>query len=218
MCRYIGMVHIVMPKTDRSGFLRERILRRLLEPQPHRKRPRSLYEVAKEADVAYSWAYEVMKSLEALKAAQGSRVTKPGRAYGYWLKHHVPPLFRDYQVPDPAGTISEAGLPCAVTTYGADQVIQRYLFPRRYDVYVRGDDASAWHKRIMRRGFAGGGNMRLLLQDEDIIRTSERRHGLSVVCLPQLILDLVVEGGVCTEAARVLFRRVYNADPPVHWT
>lgn len=174
--------------------------------------------MAKAADVAYSWAYEVMKDLEGLHAARGLRITRADRAYGYWLRHHVQPLYSDYQVPDPVRLISDADLSHAITTYVADQAVQRYLFPRRYDVYIREEDAPAWHRRIMRGGFVGGGNLRLLLHDEDILETSEKRHGLRIVCLPQLILDLIVEGGVCTEAARLLFRRVYDADPPVHWT
>ena len=211
------MVLIAASKTDRRGVLRERILRRLLQPESDQRRPRSLYGIAKDADVAYSWAYELMKDFEKLRAAKGCRVTRPDRLYSYWLRHHVPPLFSDYQVPDPVKLLTETDLPYAVTTYGADQAIQRFLFPRRYDVCIMEEDAPAWYNEILRNGFVGGGNLRLLLGDEDILRTGEKHRGLRIVCIPQLILDLIVEGGVCTEAARMLYKRTYHADPPVHW-
>jgi len=194
--------------------MRERILRRILDPDTDH---RPLYRIARDSGAAYSWAYELTRDLGKIGAMKSTRVTRPDRIYSYWLRHYVPPLYSEYHSPDPLKLITGIDLDCAVTTYGADQAIQRYLFPRRYDVYIRREDAPAWHKGILRNGFVGGGNLRLLLHDPDILKTGETRRGLKIVCLPQLILDLIVEGGVCTEAARLLFRRAYDANPPVRW-
>jgi len=132
------MVQIGVRRTDRRGLLRERVLRRLLQPVRPGQRNQSLYRIAKDADVTYSWAYKVVKDLQTLRAVRNLRVTRPAIAYRYWLENHVSPLIREYQVPKPLDSIKKAGMPYAVTTYAADQVIQRYLFPRRYDVYIRG--------------------------------------------------------------------------------
>ncbi len=212
------MIDIQGPRTDTRGILRERVLRRALEPADRGHESLSLYTIAKDAGVAYSWAYVVMKRLERSKASRRLYITKPDVAYRYWLKHHTPPLYSDYQVPAPERSVKDATVPYALTTYAADQLVQRFLFPRRYDVYIRRQDALAWHKMLTKQGFVGAGNFRLLLSDEDVIATARKRQGLSVVCLPQLIVDLVTEGGSCVEAARMLFQKMYHAEAPVHWT
>ena len=54
----------------------------------------------------------------------------------------------------------------------------------------------------------GKGNLRLLMDDEHVFYGSFEQKGLKVVSLPQLIVDLFDEGGVCVEAAEMLLKKV----------
>ena len=57
-------------------------------------------------------------------------------------------------------------------------------------------------------GLVGKGNIRLLQADNHVFYSSFERHGLKIVSLPQLILDLFEEGSVCVEAAEKLLEKV----------
>jgi len=57
-------------------------------------------------------------------------------------------------------------------------------------------------------GLVGKGNVRLLIADHHVFYGASERQGLNVVSLPQLIIDLLEEGGVCTEAAEKLLKKV----------
>ena len=109
---------------------------------------------------------------------------------------------------DPLGMLKRTGLQYALTTYQAESIVQRYLFPSRIDLYIRKKDAERWHELIAREGLVGKGNVRLLLADEHVFYGSFERDGLKVVSLPQLIVDLFEEGGVCVEAAEKLLEKV----------
>jgi hypothetical protein len=62
---------------------------------------------------------------------------------------------------------------------------------------------------IMReRIIVGKGNLRVLIADSYIFYGVFKRQGLTVVCIPQLIADLLEEGGVCTEAAEKLLEKM----------
>jgi hypothetical protein len=57
-------------------------------------------------------------------------------------------------------------------------------------------------------GLVGKGNMRLLTTDPHVFYNSFRQQGLNIVSIPQLIVDLLEEDGVCTEAAEKLLEKV----------
>ncbi|HLF06245.1 MAG TPA: hypothetical protein VI893_03590 [Thermoplasmata archaeon] len=205
------MAKIREHSTDRSGFGRERILRRLLVPGTTRGKGKTLYRIAKEAGVAYGWSHRILKDLERRGAFKQSTLVDPAEAFTYWLEHHRAPMFRDYHVPDPALIIGKAALEYAATTYAADHVTTQYLFPKRWDLYIRAEDAREWHKAITKVGFVGEGNLRLLRHDPDVLITGGIRRDLMVVNVPQLILDLLFEGGPCVEAAQYMIERSYHA-------
>ncbi|MGQ9552395.1 MAG: hypothetical protein ACUVUE_08220 [Candidatus Bathycorpusculaceae bacterium] len=48
----------------------------------------------------------------------------------------------------------------------------------------------------------------MLIADSHVFYGSFKRQGLTIVCIPQLIVDLLEEGGVCTEAAEKLLEKV----------
>jgi len=56
----------------------------------------------------------------------------------------------------------------------------------------------------------GGGNTRIKVLDEQVFYNTQQKNGFSTVSIPQLILDLMNEGGPCTEAAEKLIESFHN--------
>jgi hypothetical protein len=187
------------------GRVRERVLRILLN-----KPDGSLtkYRVAKEAGCSFSWVHEFLGKLEAMKLVKGTKVRDYVGLVGYWRKVKTKPYRKEYMHRDPLGLLRRTRLQYALTTYQAENLVQHYLFPSRIDLYIRERDAERWHEFIARDGLVGKGNVRLLLADCHMFYGSFERQGLKVVSLPQLIVDLFDEGGVCVEAAEKLLERV----------
>ena len=184
---------------------RERILRVLLN------RPNGTltkYKIAKEARSTRQWVIELLRKLEARELVRGTRVTDFGGLVRYWREVKTRPDKKEYMHRDPLGMLKRTGLQYALTTYQAESIVQRYLFPSRIDLYIRKKDAERWHELIAREGLVGKGNVRLLLADEHVFYGSFERDGLKGVSLPQLIVDLFEEGGVCVEAAEKLLEKV----------
>ena len=109
---------------------------------------------------------------------------------------------------NPINLIKKAKLPHSLTTYQAENLVQQYLFLSRTDLYVKTEDVDEWHKLVTKEGLVGKGNLRVLIADSHVFYGSFKRQGLTVVCIPQLIVDLLEEGGVCTEAAEKLLEKV----------
>jgi hypothetical protein len=95
-----------------------------------------------------------------------------------------------------------------LTTYQAENLVQNYLFPSRVDIYIKESDWEQWHDILSKKGLVGKGNVRLILSDEHVFYNSFEKDGLKVVSMPQLIIDLMNEGGVCVEAAELLIKRI----------
>jgi hypothetical protein len=74
--------------------------------------------------------------------------------------------------------------------------------------YIKEEDWKQWHDIISKKGLVGKGNLRLLLAEEHVFYKSFEKDGLKIVSTPQLILDLMIEGGVCIEAAELLIEKV----------
>lgn len=118
-------------------------------------------------------------------------------------------------------------LPMA-TTYYAENTYGRHLFPRRMDVYFPADltyqaasqvEDGRFEWRVRRLvleagGQLGGRNLRLipapyrLVRDERAYRPFEGKD-IPVAPLPQVIVDLIQEGGSAGEAADLLMEREY---------
>jgi len=109
---------------------------------------------------------------------------------------------------NPLNLIQKTNLPYALTTYQAENLVQHYLFPSRIDLHIKKQDADKWHEELTAEGLVGKGNLRLLTADTHIFHGASKRQGLTVVSAPQLIVDLLQEGGVCIEAAEKLLNKV----------
>jgi len=187
------------------GVLRERVIRVLLtDPDGSLTK----YGTAKKAECSFSWVHEFLSKLEMLRLVSGAKVTDYAGLLKYWLQVRIKPDKKDYMHKDPLSLIRRVKMPYALTTYQAENLVQRYLFPSRTDLYVKTEDVEEWHKLISSEGLVGKGNLRLLIADSHVFYGSFKRQDLTVVCIPQLILDLFEEGGVCTEAGEKLLGKV----------
>ena len=104
--------------------------------------------------------------------------------------------------------LKKVKLDYALTTYQAENIIQHYLFPSRIDLYIKESDLDKWHSIMTKNGLYGKGNVRIIVTDEYIMYGKKNIGGLSIVSIPQLIIDLIKEGGPCQESAEMLMKRV----------
>lgn len=189
----------------RRGVLRERVIRVLLnEPDGTLTK----YRIAKEAECSFPWVHEFLGKLGASRLVKGTKVIDYAGLIKYWLEVKTKPDKREYMHKKPISLIEKASLPYALTTYQAENLVQHYLFPSRTDLYIKAEDVEKWHETITKEGLVGKGNLRLLLTDSHVFYGSLKRQGLTIVSIPQLIIDLFEEGGVCTEAAEKLLEKV----------
>ena len=187
------------------GRIRERVLRVLLNKPDGTL---TMYRVAKEAECAFSWVHEFLGELKVMGLVEGTKVIDYTGLVKYWLRVKTKAEKKGYMHRDSLSLLGRAGLKYALTTYQAENLVQHYLFPSRVDLYIVEEDAKSWHELIMREGLVGEGNMRLLLADKHGFYGSFERNGLKIVSLPQLIVDLFDEGGICIEAAEKLLEKV----------
>lgn len=187
------------------GKVRERILRVLLN---NPSGDVSRYWIAKQAGATYPWVREFLLKLAEMGLVRGTEVVDYPGLLRYWQSVSLRPRYREYMVKEPLKVLKDAPLPYALTTYQAETLVQNYLFPSRVDVYIKEEDLGQWHALLSKKGLVGGGNMRLLLSDESVFYKSFKKKGLRIVSLPQLVVDLLNEGGVCVEAAEMLIKEM----------
>jgi hypothetical protein len=198
-------LHVRVTNVKYRGLLRERIIRALLvEPQGSLTK----YKIAQKAGCSFPWVHEFLGKLETLRLVKGTLVTDYTGLLKYWLQVKIKPEKKEYMHKDPINLIRKVQFQYALTTYQAENLVQHYLFPSRTDLYIKPDDANEWHKLLITEGLVGKGNVRLLITDPHVFYGSFKQQNLTVVCIPQLIVDLLEEGGVCTEAAEKLLEKV----------
>ncbi|MFQ5975846.1 MAG: hypothetical protein ACE5J5_06000 [Candidatus Hydrothermarchaeales archaeon] len=183
------------------GEVRDRILRVLMN-NPTGKMSR--YQIAKEAKSTYPWVREFLMKLADKKLVKDTKITDYPSLFQYWLKVTPKRKHRDYMVKKPMELLKNTKLNYALTTYQAENLIQGYLFPSRTDIHIKKEESEKWHEAIIKTGLVGGGNFRINLSDEHIFYHLQEKDGLKIISTPQLIIDLLKEGGTCTEAAEML--------------
>ena len=110
-------------------------------------------------------------------------------------------------VKGPLELLKKTKLGYALTTYQAENIVQHYLFPSRVDLYIKESDLDSWHSLMTKNGLYGKGNVRIIIADEHVMYGKRIINGLSIVSMPQLIVDLTNEGGPCKEAAEMLMKK-----------
>ncbi|MCK5772830.1 MAG: hypothetical protein KAH57_03505 [Thermoplasmata archaeon] len=180
-----------------KGKKRERIIRVLLnEPDGSLTK----YRVAKNAGTSVSWTIEYLRSLEDLGLIVKTKVKDFEGLLNEWFRISKMPRYFDFFINDPKSFLKEVNYEYTLTTYFADTLTNRILFPSRADVYIRKEDFNKWRDSLLEKGLMGKGNFRLLLGDEHISYNKIKVDGLWIVSKPQLMIDLKREGGVCLQS------------------
>lgn len=202
---------MLLQKPDRTrGVKKERILRVLLNNPNGRM---SKYRIAKEADASEPWVLEYTGKLEDKGLIENTTVLKPRTLYEEWQDVRVTPNQLSVSLQQPMDLLQETNLDYALTTYQAENQVQGFLFPSTTDFYIRPEQAEKWTQIIEDKGLLGGGNTRVRVTDDHVFYETERRDSYTVVSTPQLIVDLLMEGGPCDEAAEKLIDSFHSGEP-----
>ena len=187
------------------GQKQERIIRVMLAS----KEPLSKNEISKRSECTRQWVILFLKKLEKERLVKDTKVLDRKNLINYWLRiRKKPKKFRSYRVKQPLSILEKSNLDYAITTYHAENIIQHYLFPSRIDIFIKEEDMDKWHKLMTKNGLYGKGNVRIIAADDHVMYGKRKIKNLFVVSLPQLIVDLISEGGPCTEAAEMLIKRL----------
>ena len=202
-----------MPKTKLK-----KILALLLD---HELEIKSKYELAKMAGCTPSWAIMSCKKLEKQGLMKGLKVVNAKKLFD--LFHAIKPKKRGFKAYSVYGngfekiieSFKELGREFAFTTYFAENLVQKYLFLHRTDMYINNEDQDKWHEELTEIGTYGGGNIRIIVSTHDELFNKKQikyqGKDFWVVNLPQLISDLYTEGGPAGEAADMLLEKLVKA-------
>jgi DNA-binding Lrp family transcriptional regulator len=203
--------------TFAAGRIRERIISLLLAAG--RGHPRTAYAIAKAAGCTAPYAYAYIGKLESEGLLRRTAVVRPRALIEQWRAIRERPPTIDFFVPNQVALLVPAPpMPYAASTYLAESRRYHYLVPVRWDLYIREADLADWAAACQNLGgLRGPGNVRLLVGDPWIAENSFEegttvdpgvgRDPLKWVGDPRLVLDLLVEGSVCVEAAELIMKR-----------
>lgn len=199
---------MVLQKPERTrGVKKERILRVLLN---HPDGELTKYRIAKEVDASEPWVLEYTGKLEQRGWIEDTAVLEPRKLYEEWQDIRVTPNQLTISLQQPMDLLQDTDLDYALTTYRAENLVQGFLFPSTTDFYIRPDQADEWTQIIEDKGLLGGGNTRVRVTDGHVFYKTARRNSHTVVSTPQLIVDLLEEGGPCEEAAEKLIESFHD--------
>ena len=166
------------------------------------------YRIAKLAECSTAWAIEFLGKLERQKLVEGTKILNADGLVDLYIRTMPKARHFDFFVQEPLKFLKQAKLAYALTTYAAENLISRHLFPTRYDAYIKGDDFDRWKTMILGKGLIGKGNLRLIIaKDESVLNEAKDVKGIRIASMPQLLIDLKAEGGVCIEAYNILVKR-----------
>ncbi|MFW5956678.1 MAG: hypothetical protein ACOCQY_04675 [Halorhabdus sp.] len=194
------MALLEQPDRER-GFTKERIIRVLLN---HTGDDLTKYRLAQLADASESWTRQYTEELEEKGLIEGTEVVVAADLYRVWLEQRIEPNQLEISLQQPMDLVAETDREYALTTYQAENLHQGFLFASSTDFYISPEDIRNWLAFVEEKGLLGGGNTRIRVLDDHVFYNQQRVDGFSTVSVPQLILDLLAEGGPCEEAAEKL--------------
>jgi hypothetical protein len=201
-------MHMLLePPARERGFKKERILRVLLN---HVDTEITKYRIAKLAEVSEAWAREYTYRLEDAGLLQDTRVVDATAMYEEWQQVRIAPNQLTVSLQQPMQLLEETKLRYALTTYQAENIQQGFLFPSTTDFYVAEEDIGNWLTVIEEKGLLGGGNTQLRATDRHVFYNEQTVDDMTTVSAPQLIVDLLAEGGPCAEAAEKLIEKIHG--------
>ncbi|MFW6305641.1 MAG: hypothetical protein ACOC1V_07675 [Candidatus Saliniplasma sp.] len=195
------------PKRKR-GYKKERILRVLLS----NKGDITKYRVAKEAEVSEPWCRDYTSRLEKKGLLDDTLVLSYEEMYAEWEDVHIGSSAIEVSLQNTLKMLKKSSLTYALTTYKAENLHQGFLFPSLIDFYITESERENWLDIIEKKGLIGGGDTKIRLTDDHVFYGKENADGFITVSIPQLILDLRIEGGPCKEAADKLIGRHHGDD------
>ncbi len=166
------------------------------------------YGLSKAASISQPYGVRYIKRLNELGLVKGTRVMDLHglAAYGAGIVPAASLRIEMYH-PQPLELLKEHSKRYALTTYFAENLQTRHLFPTRCDAYVSRNELVQLKEVILKEGLLGGGNMRFIVPaDEYILDEVNEIDGIRVVFKGRLMLDLFREGGVCVEAFDLMGR------------
>lgn len=192
----------LLKEPDRErGFNKERIIRVLLN---HSNEGLTKYRLAQLSEASEPWTRQYTQTLEDKGLIQGTTVVKPKELYREWLETRIEPNQLTVSLQQPMELLEETELDYALTTYQAENMHQGFLFTSTTDFYISPGQTQDWLEIVEDKGLLGGGNTRLQVLDHHVFYNTQHQDGFATVSIPQLILDLLDEGGPCKEAAEKL--------------
>ena len=166
------------------------------------------YRIAKQAESSTPWVIEFLRKLESQKLVRKTKVLDFDKLIDYYIETMPKSKYFEFFVQEPLTLLKESKLDYALTTYGAENLTSRHLFLSRYDVYIKEEALDKWKSLIIREGLLGKGNLRLIIvKDHMVFKEAKDIKGIKIVSMPQLLIDLKREGGVCMEAYNILVKR-----------
>lgn len=189
------------PPDRERGFNKERIIRVLLN---HTGDDLTKYRVAQLSTASEPWTRQYTEKLEEQGLIEGTAVVAPVELYQVWLDQRIEPNQLEVSLQQPMDLIAEGDLQYALTTYQAENLHQGFLFTSTTDFYIPPEEIDNWLAVVEEKGLLGGGNTRIKVLDDHVFYNHQVVDGFSTVSIPQLILDLLAEGGPCEEAGEKL--------------
>ncbi|MGB9966253.1 hypothetical protein [Halobacterium hubeiense] len=192
----------LLEKPNRKrGFNKERIIRVLLN---HPEDDLTKYRLAQLAETSEPWTRQYTEKLEEKGLITGTEVGAAADLYQVWLEQRIEPNQVEISLQQPMDLLADTDLEYALTTYQAENLHQGFLFASSTDFYISHEDISNWLEIVEEKGLLGGGNTRIRVLDKHVFYNQREVDGFLTVSVPQLILDLLAEGGPCEEAAEKL--------------
>jgi hypothetical protein len=166
------------------------------------------YRMAKLAHAQQIQVSLLLRSLEESHLVRGTRVTSLRDLLMKWSRLRVRYESQTYMLKNILDLLKRTHLAYVLTTHQAETMVNHYLFPSRTDLYIRLGDFDTWHDHLVKEGaLVGGGNVRLRWYDDHVFYNSFFVNDYRVVSIPQLIVDLIREGGVTVQAAELMMTR-----------
>lgn len=170
--------------------------------------PLTEYRVAKLAQTEQTHVGLIIRDLEKSHLVSGTKVTDHKGLLTRWSRLRVKYQSQSYMLPDILRILKDTSLVYGLTTYMAESMVNRYLFPSRIELYIQGADFDSWHALLVKEGaLVGGGNTRLRWYDDQVLYNSFSLDGYRLVSVPQLIVDLLREVGSAVEAANMMIQK-----------
>ncbi|MDA4110912.1 MAG: hypothetical protein OK439_00115 [Thaumarchaeota archaeon] len=154
----------------------------------------------------------LLKQFESKGLVKGTRVIDYRGLMTEWAKRKVKFQSQRYMHKGILDFLRRTNLRYALTTYQAETLVNHYLFPTKIEMYIDRLDFEKWHDALVAsQAMVGGGNVVLRLYDGGVFYKSFDVNGYHVVSIPQIIVDLIREGGVAYQAADMLLGKQQTA-------